>query len=551
MSAPVTRSAGTAAPNMPWTLVRLRWTLTNAALKTSPWQVVAYVLAYLLALGTVVGTGILAFAVGHGMAHDMWEYLPAVMPLAGTAGILFVALMQAMFIGENSTMSMDKFAPYGIPDRTLQLGLLLAGLTGIPAITALVGFMLWAMAYRGLGAAAVISQLVAAPLIVLTAMCVSKALLAVADIITDSQTGKNIFYVVVIMLFVVVAQMPNILMINEVSLDAATLAPIARVFGWLPLGAPFMLPFDAANGQWLFWLLHVLCALALCAVCFLISQWCLHWQRTHSSDAVRAKAAKGLGLFSRMPDSPSGAVSARLGSLLRRDARQSMMFIMPLFFVVIFALESKDTGSWFVWMGVLMGGMFMSLTESNGLAYDGQGFVMEVIAGTRAIDDRTGRVRVYLIIDTVYIALLSVVAFIITGDWSNPSGLATAFTFIAASWGWAMASLGIAELFNCSILYPVPSMAKPFTNPQGRGAAQAFLPLLYMLAEIACMLPTAIVAIILAATGHGDAYLWIIPVALANGVVFLCLGTWLGAKLLRTRMLKVVQTLDSFAALQQ
>ncbi len=531
--------------------MRLRWALTNAALKTSPWQIVAYVLAYLLAAGTVVGTGVLAFAVGHGMAHDVWPYLPVIMPLAGTAGILFVALLQAMFIGENSTMSMDKFAPYGIPDRTLQLGLLLAGLTGIPAITALVSFMLWAMAYRGFGAAAVVSQLVAAPLIVLTAMCVSKALLAVADIITDSQAGKNIFYVVVIMLFVALAQMPNILMINEVSVEAASLIPVARVFGWLPLGAPFMLPFDAANGQWLFWVLHVLCALALCAVCFLVSQWCLHWQRTHSSDAVRAKAAKGLGLFSRMPDSPSGAISARLGSLLRRDARQSMMYIMPLFFVVIFALENKDIGSWFVWMGVLLGGMFMSLTESNGLAYDGQGFVMEVIAGTRAIDDRTGRVRIYLIIDTVYIALLSVITFIITGDWSSPSGLAGAFTFIATSWGWAVASLGVAEMFNCSVLYPVPSMAKPFTNPQGRGAAQAFLPFLYMLASLASILPTAIVAIVIFATDNGAAYPWIIPVALANGVVFLCLGTWLGAKLLRTRMLKVVQTLDSFAALQQ
>lgn len=549
MSAPATQPATTSAT--PWTLVRLRWALTNAALKTSPWQIVAYVLAYLLAAGTVVGTGVLAFAVGHGMAHDVWPYLPVIMPLAGTAGILFVALLQAMFIGENSTMSMDKFAPYGIPDRTLQLGLLLAGLTGIPAITALVSFMLWAMAYRGFGAAAVASQLVAAPLIVLTAMCVSKALLAVADIITDSQAGKNIFYVVVIMLFVALAQMPNILMINEVSVEAASLIPAARVFGWLPLGAPFMLPFDAANGQWLFWVLHVLCALALCAVCFLVSQWCLHWQRTHSSDAVRAKAAKGLGLFSRMPDSPSGAISARLGSLLRRDARQSMMYIMPLFFVVIFALENKDIGSWFVWMGVLLGGMFMSLTESNGLAYDGQGFVMEVIAGTRAIDDRTGRVRIYLIIDTVYIALLSVITFIITGDWSSPSGLAGAFTFIAASWGWAVASLGVAEMFNCSVLYPVPSMAKPFTNPQGRGAAQAFLPFLYMLASLASILPTAIVAIVIFATGNGAAYPWIIPVALANGVVFLCLGTWLGAKLLRTRMLKVVQTLDSFAALQQ
>lgn len=549
MSAPATQPATTSAT--PWTLVRLRWALTNAALKTSPWQIVAYVLAYLLAAGTVVGTGVLAFAVGHGMAHDVWPYLPVIMPLAGTAGILFVALLQAMFIGENSTMSMDKFAPYGIPDRTLQLGLLLAGLTGIPAITALVSFMLWAMAYRGFGAAAVVSQLVAAPLIVLTAMCVSKALLAVADIITDSQAGKNIFYVVVIMLFVALAQMPNILMINEVSVEATSLIPVARVFGWLPLGAPFMLPFDAANGQWLFWVLHVLCALALCAVCFLVSQWCLHWQRTHSSDAVRAKAAKGLGLFSRMPDSPSGAISARLGSLLRRDARQSMMYIMPLFFVVIFALENKDIGSWFVWMGVLLGGMFMSLTESNGLAYDGQGFVMEVIAGTRAIDDRTGRVRIYLIIDTVYIALLSVITFIITGDWSSPSGLAGAFTFIATSWGWAVASLGVAEMFNCSVLYPVPSMAKPFTNPQGRGAAQAFLPFLYMLASLASILPTAIVAIVIFATGNGAAYPWIIPVALANGVVFLCLGTWLGAKLLRTRMLKVVQTLDSFAALQQ
>lgn len=549
MSAPATQPATTSAT--PWTLVRLRWALTNAALKTSPWQIVAYVLAYLLAAGTVVGTGVLAFAVGHGMAHDVWPYLPVIMPLAGTAGILFVALLQAMFIGENSTMSMDKFAPYGIPDRTLQLGLLLAGLTGIPAITALVSFMLWAMAYRGFGAAAVVSQLVAAPLIVLTAMCVSKALLAVADIITDSQAGKNIFYVVVIMLFVALAQMPNILMINEVSVEATSLIPVARVFGWLPLGAPFMLPFDAANGQWLFWVLHVLCALALCAVCFLVSQWCLHWQRTHSSDAVRAKAAKGLGLFSRMPDSPSGAISARLGSLLRRDARQSMMYIMPLFFVVIFALENKDIGSWFVWMGVLLGGMFMSLTESNGLAYDGQGFVMEVIAGTRAIDDRTGRVRIYLIIDTVYIALLSVITFIITGDWSSPSGLAGAFTFIATSWGWAVASLGVAEMFNCSVLYPVPSMAKPFTNPQGRGAAQAFLPFLYMLASLASILPTAIVAIVIFATDNGAAYPWIIPVALANGVVFLCLGTWLGAKLLRTRMLKVVQTLDSFAALQQ
>ena len=53
MSAPATQPATTSAT--PWTLVRLRWALTTAALKPSPWQIVAYVLAYLLAAGTVVG----------------------------------------------------------------------------------------------------------------------------------------------------------------------------------------------------------------------------------------------------------------------------------------------------------------------------------------------------------------------------------------------------------------------------------------------------------------------------------------------------------------
>lgn len=38
----------------------------------------------------------------------------------------------------------------------------------------------------------------------------------------------------------------------------------------------------------------------------------------------------------------------------------------------------------------------MSVVESNGLAYDGRGFTMEVIAGVRGRTDRIGRVRVYV-----------------------------------------------------------------------------------------------------------------------------------------------------------
>ena len=65
------------------------------------------------------------------------------------------------------------------------------------------------------------------------------------------------------------------------------------------------------------------------------------------------------------------------------------------------------------------------------------------------------------------------------------------------------------------------------------------------------MLPTGIVALVMLLTGaEGGIWLAIIPVALANGIGILALGTWLGGKLMDARMLSIVAALDSFASLQ-
>ena len=67
-----------------------------------------------------------------------------------------------MMLGEGSTMSPRKFALYGIADRNLQFGLLLSGLSGIPALTGVASLMLWTLAYRHMGPAVIISSLLAA-----------------------------------------------------------------------------------------------------------------------------------------------------------------------------------------------------------------------------------------------------------------------------------------------------------------------------------------------------------------------------------------------------
>ena len=92
---PMNRDAGGERPNIVTTMVRLRWSLMFAAMRKSPWQVVGYVLALLMALGIVVGAGLAAFALTGGAVEwneAAFAVLRVVMVNAGTVGIIFAAL---------------------------------------------------------------------------------------------------------------------------------------------------------------------------------------------------------------------------------------------------------------------------------------------------------------------------------------------------------------------------------------------------------------------------------------------------------------------------
>ena len=66
------------------------------------------------------------------------------------------------------------------------------------------------------------------------------------------------------------------------------------------------------------------------------------------------------------------------------------------------------------------------------------------------------------------------------------------------------------------------------------------------------LITVLVLALVMLLTGaEGGMWLAIIPVALANGIGILALGTWLGGKLMDARMLSIVATLDSFASLQK
>jgi ABC-2 type transport system permease protein len=536
------------------TLVRLRWTLTLATLRKSVWQTIAYVLSAVLAVGVIISVGIAAWFIGGFSGSPL---IRTIIVLIGAVMTLMVGFMQLMMLGEGSTMSPRKFALYGIADRDLQFGLLVSGLSGIPAITGVISLMLWSLAYRFMGAGVVIAAMVAAPLAIITMMSVSKLLISASTTLVTSKRGKNVFYVAVILLFITICQLPNILVNSGVSaaFDPAAWDSAATIMAWTPLGAAFQLPFDVATGDWLALIARIVILAVTWVVCFMICTWCLRRERLTVGASGPAVTLKGIGSFSWMPDSASGAVSARLLIYMRRDPRLAMLFAMPVFFVVIFALQSHGM-SVLIWQSLIWCGWFMSVTESNGLAYDGRGFTMEVISGVRGWTDRLGRVRVYVGIVVVYMLVLYAASIVLigftTGAWARPDDLLTGVMFLSIGMAVAFCGIGLAEIVSCVFMYPVPSLDKPFSSPQGRAMAQGFFPFIYIFGSLLLMLPTGIGALILLICEAGStAYLLLIPVSLINGIGMLVLGSWLGGKLLDARMLSIVRTLDSFASLQK
>ena len=246
------------------TLVRLRWTLTLATLRKSAWQTVAYVFSAVLAAGTIIGTGVLAWFIGilppftvnaDGFPLNILGsggIVNIVVVLVGATMTIFIGFIQLMMLGEGSTMNPRKFALYGIADRNLQFGLLLSGLSGIPALTGVASLMLWTLAYRHMGPAVIISSLLAAVLAVITMMSISKLLIALFTTLVTSKRGKGAFYIFIVLTFVIICQLPNILVNSGVafSLNTETWGAATTIVAWTPFGAAFQLPFDALTGAW-------------------------------------------------------------------------------------------------------------------------------------------------------------------------------------------------------------------------------------------------------------------------------------------------------------
>ena len=441
-------------------LVRLKLSLLRNVFRRSRAQTIGAIVgvAYFAVLVTGLAIIIASF-------RGSLDEARVVIPLAGAAGIVLWTVVPLFSFGSDPTLDPGRFATFAVPHRDLAVGLVVAALVGLPALASMVLCAGVVVAWSQTPASTLVG-VVSTAIGLLTAIVTSRWLSAVLTQAISSRRGRDAVAVLGLLLLVVVG--PVVSVAANLGDDLGHLAAgAASVVGWSPLGWAWAAPGDVAAGSALTGAVRLVLAAGLLAVVFRLWSRALRREvddpRAVSRSDSGASAGDDLGLLARLPDSPAGAVGARVLTYWRRDPRfQISMAMTP---IVPFALLIPFYTGHGTWPPLLMGPLVAFLlgwSGHNAVSYESDALWLHIVSGTTGRDDRRGRLLPDLMLGAVLVPVHSLIGVGVAGRWD----------LLPAALGVAVALLGggyaVSSVMNIALPYPVPESGEsPFSAPPG------------------------------------------------------------------------------------
>ncbi|MEZ0163384.1 hypothetical protein AB2L27_01245 [Kineococcus sp. LSe6-4] len=518
-------AAATGQPGV-GTFVRLKFTLLRNGFRRSPWQVVAFVLGALWALGVtaLVGAGLLA------LRFSAADVAGPVVVGGGTLLVLGWALVPLVAFGVDETLDPARFATLGVARRRLVPGLLLAGLLGLPGVVTVLLAAATVVALSRTPAATVFA-VPALAVTVLTAVAASRATTTAAAALLHRRRTRDAVAIVGGLVLVSFGPLANVAL-GRAGSGLNALADLGRavagVAGWTPPGLAVAAAADAAGGRWGPAVLRFV--LALLVLGLVLAAWALALGPAGTGPATHAAASAPADdrrhrLLDRLPDSPAWApvtaVAVRCTRYWRRDPRYlvsaASLVVIPLLLVVLPLSQGGQIGSWPVAAGPAIA-FVMGWSLHNDVAFDHSAFALHVATGVRGRDDRAGRVLAAGLWQLPLLLLAAVGGCLLAGR----AELVPAV--LGASLALFGASLGVSSVASALVPYPAPAPgANPFQTPKGAAAATVGVQFGTSAATTVIALPTLVPAVV-ALVGPAWAGWIALPVGLVTAVV----ATWAG-----------------------
>jgi ABC-2 type transport system permease protein len=508
--------------------LRLKLRLLGNIFRRSTWQVVGIV------VGLVYGLGVAAFLftilVGLRFAGDV-EIVRDALTVAGAATVAGFIIFPLVF-GVDDTMDPRRFALFGIPNRTMAVGLAVSALVGVPALVLAIvlsgTIVTWSRDF-GTTVLAVIGAVLAFG----TCLLLARVATGLASLLLSTRRAREVAGVIGLLLLVMVTPV----IVALVSIDWAdsglrALSTIAATLSWTPLGAAFAFPGDAAAGQWGAAFVKLLIAAGTLGLIWKGWESLVAKMLVTPGRAASAKSYRGLGWFDRMPHTATGAIAARSLTYWGRDARYWMSLIMipivPLFVVVPLSLAGVPS-LYVALIPVPLMCLLLGWSLHNDTAYDSTAVWSHIASGVRGAADRAGRLVPVIITGVLVIGLGSAVTVFVIDDWRLLPSL------LGVSTALLLGGLGVGSIISARFPYPaVKPGDSPFQAPQSSGAMTALVQSFTMFGSLLVAVP----AVAFAALGFFEDPAWhaaSFAAGVGLGAIALAVGIWEGGRVFERR----------------
>ncbi|GAA4371150.1 hypothetical protein [Agromyces bauzanensis] len=508
--------------------LRLKLRLLANIFRRSPWQVVGIVVG--LVYGVGAATLLFVSLVGLRFIDDV-EVIRDVFIVAGGATLIGFVVFPLAF-GVDDTMDPRRFALFGVPNRTLAIGLAVSATIGIPAF-ALAVVLTGTVVTWSRGVGETVMAILGAGLAFATCLLLARLATSIASVLLATRRAREVSGVLGILLVVLLSPVIVVLIsIDWASSGLDVLESIAGPLGWTPLGAAFAAPGDAAAGDWGAAVLKLLIAIATLGVLWFAWEAVVAQVLVSPGREASAKSYRGLGWFDRLPHTATGAIAARSITYWFRDARYwvsvLMIPVVPVLVIVPLGLAGIPL-AYTALIPVPLMCLLLGWSLHNDTAFDSTAIWLHTASGVRGTADRTGRLVPVLITGAVVIGLGSAVTVFVLGDGRLlPSivGVSTALLF---------AGLGVGSIASARFPYPaVKPGDSPFQQPQSSGAITALVQSITMFGSLLVALP----AIAFAALGLFVDPSWhtaSFAAGVGLGLLVLVVGIWLGGRVFERR----------------
>lgn len=562
MALPVSADATPAAPVRSVSarhFVRLKLRVMGNNFRGQGWRIAMFVGGALLGLW-FAASGFFLFAAPGLTGNGTYAVLIA----AAGGGLLVLGwlLLPLVFFGVDETLDPARFALLPLPRRTLVTGLFAAALISVPALAVLIasfGLVLTAWSLGGWSAGLVAVVGVLAGLL----LCVA-ASRAVTSAFATMLRSRRVRDLAAVLLAVTAALIGPLQVFGLAALreaDWTRLTGVATVIGWTPLGAPWTVGIDVAQGR--VWAAPVKLLITVVALGALLAWWSrsIESAMVGAASAGKAPVRRGVAggavaqLFPRVAGwahrDRFGALVAREARYWWRDARRRANLITIAVVGIFVPVMINVTGGDFAAMGdegltsaasdsspvvvtisMLFVGVLAAVTLANQFGFDGSAYAANVVAGVPGRVELRARMTAF----SLYVLpMLGVVAVVLSVLLGRPGWIGLTIGSLVATYG---AGLAVNSLVSVLGAYSLPETSNPFAMNSGAGLAKGLLTLLAMLASAVAAVPMVVAAALL-----GDAWLWLaLPVGAAYGLGAALLGAYLAGDVLDRRQPELLAT---------